>query len=98
MVGSPVSVYYLPDNPRVSVLQPGPSWDPVFTFSSVACCLRTRTRADPDIVDGSRPAPLGEPARSRQSLTAYPVQVELAIMDAQDKYVWVSPIRPCEEF
>ena len=25
---------------------------------------------------------------SWQSLTAYPVQVELAIMDAQDKYVW----------
>jgi hypothetical protein len=43
---------------------------------------------DVRIVDGSRPAPLGEPARPWQSLTAYPVRVEVAILDAQDEYVW----------
>jgi hypothetical protein len=43
---------------------------------------------DVRIVDGSRPAPLGEAARPWQSLTAYPVRVELTILDAQDEYVW----------
>jgi hypothetical protein len=37
MIGSPVLVYYLPDNPRVSVLQPGPYWTTwIETVSSVA--------------------------------------------------------------
>lgn len=40
------------------------------------------------VVDGSRPAPLGEPARPWQSLTAYPVRVELTILDAHDEHVW----------
>jgi hypothetical protein len=43
---------------------------------------------DVHIVDGSRPAPLGEPPRPWHSLTAFPVRVELSILDAQDEYVW----------
>jgi hypothetical protein len=43
---------------------------------------------DVRIVDGSRPAPLGERARPWQSLTAYPVRVEMTILDSQDEYVW----------
>jgi hypothetical protein len=43
---------------------------------------------DVRIVDGSRPAPLGEPARPWQSLTAFPVRAEMGILDAQDEYVW----------
>jgi len=40
------------------------------------------------VVDGSRPAPLGEPARPWQSLSEYPVRVELTLLDAQDENVW----------
>ena len=40
------------------------------------------------IVDGSRPAPLGEPARPWQCITTYPVRVELTLLDAFDQYVW----------
>jgi hypothetical protein len=43
---------------------------------------------DVRIVDGSRPAPLGEAARPWQSLMAYPVRVELTILDAHDENVW----------
>jgi hypothetical protein len=43
---------------------------------------------DIHIHDGSRPAPLGEPARPWHSLTSYPVRVELTIMDALDEHVW----------
>jgi hypothetical protein len=43
---------------------------------------------DVHIIDGSRPAPLCEPARPWQSLTAHPVRVKLMILDALDQYVW----------
>lgn len=43
---------------------------------------------DVRVIDGSRPAPLGEPARLWQSMTACPVRVELTILDARDQYVW----------
>jgi hypothetical protein len=40
------------------------------------------------VVDGSRPAPPGEPARPWHSVTECPVRVELRILDAQDDNVW----------
>jgi hypothetical protein len=40
------------------------------------------------VIDSSRPAPLGEPARPWQSLSEYPVRVELTLLDAHDENVW----------
>lgn len=40
------------------------------------------------IVDGSRPAPISEPARPWGISNQYPVRVEVSILDAYDKLVW----------
>jgi len=40
------------------------------------------------IVDGSRPAPLGEPARRWQSLTEYRCESNSRSLDAHDENVW----------
>lgn len=41
-----------------------------------------------EVIDGSRPAPLSESPRSWSSPTHYPVQVNLVVLDAYDKYLW----------
>lgn len=43
---------------------------------------------DVRVIDGSRPAPPDEPARPWQGLMAYPVRVELTVLDACQQYVW----------
>ena len=41
-----------------------------------------------NIVDGSRPAPLSEASRPWNSPINFPVRVELAVLDADEKYIW----------
>ena len=43
---------------------------------------------DFSVVDGSRPAPLGEPARRWVSTLDYPVSATLRVLDAADAFVW----------
>ncbi len=40
------------------------------------------------IIDGSRPAPLTETQRPWRNPGNYPVRVELAVIDAVEKYIW----------
>jgi hypothetical protein len=40
------------------------------------------------VIDGSRPAPLGEPAREWSVRSDHPVGVSLQVLDAWDKLVW----------
>jgi hypothetical protein len=40
------------------------------------------------VMDGSRPAPLSEEARPWASPRAYPVQVNLKVLDAWDRFLW----------
>ena len=50
------------------------------------------------VVDGNRPAPLGEPAREWTYEPGYPVRVGLRVLDAYDRFVWTlrySAVRRC---
>lgn len=40
------------------------------------------------ILDGNRPAPLGEPSRPWHSSDEFPVRVELRVLDARDEWLW----------
>jgi len=41
-----------------------------------------------NVIDGSRPAPLGKPSRRWTNQKNHPVRVDLTILDAHDKLVW----------
>jgi hypothetical protein len=43
---------------------------------------------DVRLVDGSRPAPLGEPAHPWELQVPYSIPADLVILDAFDQFVW----------
>jgi hypothetical protein len=61
--------------------------DAAYTFFAEAD-IHDAELLDLRTIDGSRPAPLGEPARPWQSPTEWPVRVELTMLDAYDEKVW----------
>lgn len=65
--------------PRVSL--------PVFDFFSSAD-IHDGELLELRLIDGSRPAPIGEPVCRWSRSTQYPVRVELSILDAYDKLIW----------
>ena len=40
------------------------------------------------VLDGSRPAPLGQPSDPWARVGGYPVRVKLTVLDASDRFVW----------
>lgn len=60
---------------------------PVFDFFSSAD-IHDGELLEVRVVDGSRPAPIDEPARRWSRPTQFPVRVELSILDAYDKLIW----------
>lgn len=65
--------------PRVSL--------PVFDFFSSAD-IHDGELLELRLIDGSRPAPIGEPICRWSRSNQYPVRVELSILDAYDKLIW----------